>query len=109
MSLDLFSHPFRERRRRVEHRARKQQHEFLPAIPPGAVDLPDRAAQDAGELLEHRVARLVSVRVIDALEAVEITHHAGERLVQPAGMLEHLAQPLLEVPPIVEAREGVRL
>ena len=61
------------------------------------------------ELLEHRVAGLVSVRVVDALEPVEVAHDARERLVQALGVLEHLVDALLEVPPIVEARERVGL
>ena len=65
--------------------------------------------QDLGELLEDRVAGLVAVGVVHALEPIEIAHDAGERLVQPARVLEHLLQPLLEVPAIVEPSEGVGL
>ena len=39
MRLDPFAHPFRERHRRVEHRAGEQEHELLAAVPADAVDL----------------------------------------------------------------------
>src|SRR4051812_17101535 len=38
MRLDAFTHPFRERDRRVEHRARKQEHELLATVTAHAVD-----------------------------------------------------------------------
>lgn len=109
MSLDLFSHPFRERHCGVQHGAGEQQHELLSAVPTRTIDLAHFVAENPRELLEHRVAGLVAVCVVHALEAIEIAHHAPERLVQSFRVLEHLAQPLLEVPSIVEAREGVCL
>ena len=109
MRLDLFPHPLGEGHRRVEDRAGEQQHELLAAIPAGAVDLANLGAQNTRELLEHRVARLVAIGVVHTLEAIEIAHHAGERLVQPLGVLEHLVDPLLEMPPVIEAGERVRL
>jgi hypothetical protein len=109
MCLDAFAHPFREGDRGVEHRARKQEHELLAAVSPRPVDLPNLVPQDPRELLEHRVARLVPVLVVHALETIEVAHDAPERFVQPCRVLEHLAQALLEMPPIVETREAVRL
>jgi hypothetical protein len=109
MRLHLLSHPFREGYRCVQDGTRKQEHELLAAEPAGAVDLTDFVAQDLGELLQYRVARLVAMRVIHALEAIQITHHAGERLVESLGVLEHLLDSLLEAPPIVESREGIGL
>jgi aconitase B len=109
MRFDLFPHPFGERDARVEHGARQQEHELLAAVSAGPVDLPHLGAQDARELLEHCVAGLVAVRVVHTLESIEIDHHAGERLVQPLGVLEHLVDPLLEMPPIIEPREDVGL
>lgn len=109
MRLNLFPHPLREPHRRVEHRARKEQHELLPAVAPHAIDLAHFLAKDARELLEHRVASLVPVSVVHALEAIEVAHHARERLVQPFGVLEHLLEALFEMPTIIESRESVRL
>ena len=50
--------------RGVEHRPRQQQHELLAAVPADAVDLAHLVREDPRELLEHRVARLVAVRVV---------------------------------------------
>lgn len=109
MFLDLFPHPFGEGHAGVEDGPRQQQHELFAAIPADAIDLPCLVAQDACKLLEHGVARLVAVLVVHTLEAVDVAHHAGERLAQPRGVLEHFTQPLLEMPSIVEPREGIRL
>ena len=83
MPLDPFAHPFRERHGRVEHGARKQQHELLATVAADPIDLARFVFQNGGQLLEHLVTGLVAVRVVDALEVVEIAHHARERLVQP--------------------------
>ena len=61
------------------------------------------------ELLEHLVARLVPVGVVDALEVIQVAHHARERLAEPLGVLEHLLQPLVQVAAVVEPREPVGL
>ena len=51
--------------------------------------------EDRRQLLQHRVAGLVPVRVVHALEVVQVAHHAGERLGEPLRVLEHLLEPLL--------------
>lgn len=107
--LDLFPHPLRERDRGVEHGAWQEQHELLAAIASRTVDLAHLVAEDARELLQDGVAGLMAILVIHTLEAVQIAHHARERLVQPTCVLEHLVQPLLEMPSIVEPSEGIRL
>ena len=109
MRLDLFPHPLRERDGGVEHGARQEEHKLLSAIAAGAVDLAHLAAEDARELLQDGVAGLMAILIIHTLEAVQIAHHARERLVQPTRVLEHLVQPLLEMPSIVEPSEGIRL
>ena len=109
MCLDLFSHAFREGDRCVEDRAGKQQHEFFTTVPAGPVDLAHLVAQNPRELLQHRVAGLVTVRVIHTLETIEIAHDARKGLAQSTGVLEHLSQPLLEMSSIVEPREAIRL
>jgi len=109
MRLDLFPHPFGEGHRRVEHRAREQQHELLPPEATRPIDLADFVPQDARELLQHCVTRLMAVGIVDALEAIEIAHHAGERLVEPLGVLEHLLETFFQISPVVEPREHVGL
>jgi hypothetical protein len=109
MCLDLFSHPFREGDCGVEDCSGEQQHELFAPIPAGPIDLADFVAQNAGELLQDRVAGLVAVGVIHTLETIEIAHHARERLLQPLRVLEHLDQSVLEVASVVETRQGIGL
>ncbi len=109
MCFHLFPHPFGERHRRVEHRARKQQHELLAAVATDSIDLADFGAQDARELFEDRVAGLVAVLVVHALEPVQVAHDAGERFGQAARVLEHLVEPLLQMAAVVDRRQRIGL
>src|SRR5689334_13385580 len=109
MPLDAFAHPFGEGHRGVEHGAREQEHELLATVAADAVDLPRLLLEDRRQLLEHLVARLVAVGVVDALEVVQVAHDAREWLIEPLGVMEHLLQPVVQVAPVVEPREAVRL
>lgn len=80
--LDGFAHPFGESDSGVRGRARQHQHELFPSVPPDTIDLPGLLAQELGELTQDGVAGLVTVRVIDALEAIQVAHHACEWLVE---------------------------
>src|SRR5690606_27742550 len=71
------------------------------------VDLARGAPQDLGQLLEHAVAHLVAVRVVDLLEVVEVEHHDGDGLARPLRPLELLVEDLLDVAVVVEAGEAV--
>src|SRR3569833_1708170 len=108
LRLDLFPHPLGVGHAGVEHGAREEEDELLAAVPAGPIDLTYLVLENLRELLEDRVARLVAVGVIDTLEPVQVAHYEGERLIQPLGVLEHLLDALLEVPSIVEPREGIR-
>jgi len=65
--------------------------------------------QDLRKLLEDLVAGLVAVRVVHGLEAIQVAHDAGEGLTEAARVREHLAESMLEVPPVVESRQRVGL
>jgi hypothetical protein len=97
------------RARVLEVGAGEQDEELLAAVPPHPVDLAGRVAEDVGDLPQHGVAGLVAVRVVDALEVVDVGHDDGERLVEARGVLERLGEPLLDVPPVVDAGEPVGL
>ena len=84
MGLDGLTHPVAEPLGRVQGGAGEEEHELLAAVPPHAVDLAGLGAQHVGELLEHGVAGLVAVRVVHALELVEVAHEERERLAQAA-------------------------
>ena len=109
MRLDLFPHALGERHAGVEDRPRQEQEELLAAESSRAIDLAYLVAKNFCKLLQYGIAGLVAVGVVHALEAIQVTHHAGERLVQALRVLEHLLDPFLEVAPVVEARERVGL
>ena len=58
-------------------------------------------------LLERGIARQVPVTVVDALEPVDIDHQAGDRSAAPLCTGQLLLQPLLQVAPVVPAREEI--
>lgn len=105
----MFSHPFRKRYGRVEDGAWEQKHEFFAAVTPDTVDFAGFVLENLRELLEDSVTRLVAMRVVYALEMIQVAHHTRKGLVQPACMLEHLDQTLFEIAPIIEPRERVSL
>ncbi len=92
MGLHLLTSPFRERHRGIEHGSWKENDELLAAVATHLVDLARRRLENARELLQHRVARLMAVRVVHRLEVIEIEHRARQRLVQPHRVLEHVMQ-----------------
>ncbi len=106
--LDRFAHPFGESDCGVRRRPGKHQHELLPAIPADTIDLPGLLAQQLRELAQDGVTRLVTVRIVDALEAIQIAHHAGKWLLETARMLECLIEPLFQTPAVVDSRQPVR-
>lgn len=83
MRLDAVTHTLRKCHGCIENGSRKEQHEFLAAIPSDFVNLARLLVQNLRKLLEHIVAGLVTVGVVHALEAVDVAHHDREWLVQP--------------------------
>src|SRR3954469_23435700 len=81
--LYFFPHPLGKGHRGVEDGAGEEQHELLPAVAPDAIDLLARLVlQDPRKLFEYGIPRLMAVGVVNGLEAIQIAHHAGQRLVQ---------------------------
>jgi hypothetical protein len=105
--LDLLTSPLGERHRRVENRTRKDDEEFLSPVASHAVDFPCRFTEQLGELAEYLIADLMAVAVVDFLEMIQVEKRHRKRLVQPRRVLEHLAQALLEVTPVVDAGERI--
>ena len=58
-----------------------EQHELVTAQPADRVARPHHVLQPAGDDLEHFVAGLVAVRVVDVLEVVQVEEH--DRDVEP--------------------------
>ena len=109
VSLYCFTHALGEGNGRVEHSSRQQEHKLFSPIPADAVDLARLFFQDAGELLQYHIAHLMAVGVVHALEAIQITHHHCQRLLEPPRVTEHFLQTLLQVTPIVESRQRIGL
>src|ERR1700722_3936155 len=59
-------------------------------------------------LSERSVARQMPVTVVDALEPVDVDHQAGHGSGVPLRTRQFFLQALLQVPPIVPARQEIR-
>jgi hypothetical protein len=70
----------------------RDQDQFLAPVAGEDVDLPHHGADPVGDLKEHCVAALVSVSVVDPLEAVEVEHQDGQRTVEAGGPLDLAGQ-----------------
>ena len=78
--------------------------ELLASHARGAVEAALRAADRIGHALQDGVAGGVAVRVVHALEAVEVADDQAERLVGAAGALELDVEDLLEAATVEQAR-----
>jgi hypothetical protein len=96
MILHLLTQPLGERDRGIEHRAGKNQQEFLAAITSDPVDLARFILEKAREFLEHVISREMAVGVVHALELVDVAHHERNRLVQTNRVAPYFLEPLLE-------------
>jgi hypothetical protein len=64
-------------------------------------------AQAAGGFDQHRVAHLVAVKVVGALELVEIEHEQGDGLVLAAGFLDKRGNGAIEAAPVEAAGQRI--
>src|SRR5262249_23008574 len=69
----------RDRHRRSCRRLREQDGELLAAVARGDVARADGRPEDLAEAADRDVAGRVSVRVVDALEVVEVEERDGQR------------------------------
>jgi hypothetical protein len=86
---------------------RREHQELLAAPAPHHVVHPHRGGQQRGHLLQHRVARLVAVPVVDLLEVVDVHQQHRDREGVPARRAEDDVQRLIEVTAVVQAGEVV--
>src|SRR3990170_7418237 len=94
MGRDLFAQPLGERDGGVQHGTGQDQQKLLAAVPSDAVDLTRLVLEQPGKLLKDRIARLVTVVVVDALEFVDVAHHDRYRLLKAKRKLPPLLEPL---------------
>ena len=76
MRLDRVAHPLREGNGSVDHCPGQEEHEFLAAVASNVINLTRLGLEDLRELAQHLVSGLMPVRIVHALEAVEIEHDA---------------------------------
>ena len=81
--------------------------EFLAAQPTEQIAAADDAAQPIGEALEHEIADVVAIGVVDALEMVDVENHQRQRRAAHARVLDHRREMALEEAAIVEAGQRV--
>ena len=82
-------------------------HEFLAARSAGQVDAPYRAADAPCHLLQHAVARVVAIGVVDRLEEVDVERQQRQALAAIRRLFDQLQQLGFEVAAVVEAGERV--
>ncbi len=75
---------------------RQQDGEFVTAHARHRIDVAQFAAQARRDLLQQQVADLVTQRIVDVLEAVEIHQQQGERPVVALGLFDRLLQTLMK-------------
>jgi hypothetical protein len=92
--------------RLLGERLGEDEHELLAAVPPEGIAGTDRTADEIGDLPQDRVAGVVSVGVVDRLEAIDVDERDAERLGVPHGAIDlrrQRAQQALAVPDPGEA------
>ena len=93
--------------RLVEPGVRQDHGELLAAVAGGEVGFARAAAQDFGDVAQHLVAALVTDRVVDRLEAVEVHHEQAELGVVALGARHLERQRLLEAAVVEQPGEAV--
>ena len=91
-----------------ERRAVGQDHrELLAAEARHRVHRPDAVAERVGDRLEDHVAGLVAVRVVDALEVVDVDHQHERRLAGAGDAVDLAGERQLEVAAVGQAGERI--
>ncbi|HEX6198721.1 MAG TPA: hypothetical protein VF150_00535 [Thermoanaerobaculia bacterium] len=85
----------------------QEHHELLAAVAGDGVRRADRAREELPQAHQEAVPRRVAEAVVVLLEPIEVEEQEGDGLPGAAGALDLLHQPLVEVPAVREAREGV--
>ena len=103
MGADPLGDRLRERRRAV----RQDHRELLAAEARHRVHRPDALAERDRHVLEDDVAGLVAVRVVDALEVIDVDHQHERRLAGARDAVDLARQRQLEVAPVGQAGERI--
>jgi hypothetical protein len=82
-------------------------HELLAAQPRQRVGIAGALAQDLRHRLQHRVADVVAVAVVDALEVVDVHDDDRELLRVAAATHQLLVEHLVELAPVVQPGQAL--
>ena len=88
---------------------RQNDHEFVAAQPRHGIGLAHCARQALRNGLQELVACVVTQRVVDALEVIEVQKKASDLIAFPRRLRDDLLQPLVEQHPVGQTREYVVL
>ena len=91
----------------VRVRLRQHQGEFFTAVTRRQVDVPDGKLQQLSDGLEHFVAGLVAVRVVDLLEVIEVDEEDGQGALEFEGADELVVEKVVEAGAVGQAGEGI--
>src|SRR4051794_32022221 len=86
---------------------REDQEKLLATKPGGEARTGRRLGQQIRDVLQHGVAGVVRERVIDPLEVVQVDDGQRQRRTANPGLAEQGGQPLVDVPPVVQAGQRV--
>ncbi len=90
-----------------DFRAGQQDREFVATEARAGVARANLRLGAPRDFLERLVARQVAEAIVDLLEVVDVDHEAGQRLAGALGARQLLAQPVVEVAPVVPAGEEI--
>ena len=94
--LDFLQQLLRGEQRAVEIGERQQDGELVAAEPRDGVGLAQRRAEPRGDALQHAVAGMMSERVVDLLEAVQIEQQQRERRALAGGDARRLVEAIVQ-------------
>jgi hypothetical protein len=98
--LDLAQHLLRRQQGAVDVGCRQHDRELVAAQSGDGVHAAQQPAHARRDTLQHVIAGLMSERVVDLLEPVEIQQQQRERGVRAAGDPQRLRQTVLEQQPV---------
>ena len=87
----------------------QQQDEFVAALPAHGVGRAHAAGEPSGHLLQELVAHLVTERIVDDLEAVEVEEQHRDPRCRPLGERQRLAHAVFQERAVRQARQEVVL
>ena len=106
MRLQIFfrnaaANPFSDLAGMMHFGLRQKYDKFLAAVAGNRITHPQLRLNEVGYLYQHFIARLMAVRVIDALEFVDIEEHASQRMLVSAGLADFYLAAVFEVTAIL--------